>query len=224
MLILTSFLMQQNNRWLNVSPPLSWAPTVSHETPAHARLPEHLNCHPHPTPALCNPRLDSVWMCVHASLVCVKPTGVSGKHERAPCDIDNGCSQARHWAAIFALMKSLPSLLPPVMCRLLCAAWATVAEPATRSQVHACEEPACVLIDPSATRALAFKFEIHLCSSFSLQPCIILHWLDSLPCTSAPHQKHPAQQGFVSVEHTDLSLTPCWRSTQSRGIGRSLLK
>lgn len=114
---------------------LSRAPTVSRETPAHARLPQHLNCHPHPTPALCNPRLDSVWVCVHASLayvcvrVCVKPTGVSGKHERAPCDTDNGCSQARHRAAIFALMRSLPSLLAPVFMRCL----GYVAEPATHS-------------------------------------------------------------------------------------------
>lgn len=147
-------------------------------------------------------------------------SGVSGKHERTPCDIDNRCSQARHQAAIFALMKSMPSLLAPVfMC---CLAYS--AEPATDSQVHACWEPACVLIDPSVTRALAFNFEIYLCSSFSSQPCIILHWLDSLPCTSAPHRKYPAKQGSVSVEHTDLSLTLCWRSIQSKGIGQSLLK
>lgn len=105
-------------------------------------------------------------------------------------------------------------------CLFLCAAWVAVQnQPHTRRCVRVGN-----LRDPSAARALAFKFEIYLCSSFSLQPCIILHWLDSLPCTSAPHQKYPAKQGSVSVEHTDLSLTPCWRSIQSRGIGRSLLK
>lgn len=41
------------------------------------------------------------------------------KHERTPSDTDNHCSKARHRAAIFVLMTSLPSLLVPVfMCWL----------------------------------------------------------------------------------------------------------
>lgn len=162
------------------------------------------------------------------------------KHERTPSDTDNHCSKARHRAAIFVLMTSLPSLLVPVfMCWL-----GYSIEPASDLQgcVYVCVcvggggelnqdtvlfcssqcsgkrsyktvcQPVFSLSSLKSTCFLSVCLSQSL--SLSLQPCILLHWLTSLPdsqahcftqCISAPHPNNQLSYlDTVSLQHTDL--------------------
>lgn len=117
---------------------------------------------------------------MRASCVCVADWQLR-KHKRTPSDTDNHCSKARHRAAIFVLMTSLPSLLVPVfMCWL-----GYSIEPASDLQGCVCRGwgggalfsfvaanvLASVLTKPSANLCSRFQVGIYLfslCLSFSL--------------------------------------------------------
>lgn len=92
MLILTSFFMQQNNRWLNVSPPLSRAPAASYETAAWLGSPPPFSNKPNNIWAVIESwhslyvtpfKLRLVCACRCAS-VCAQPTGFSGNLKGLP--------------------------------------------------------------------------------------------------------------------------------------------
>lgn len=163
------------------------------------------------------------------------------KHERTPSDTYNHCSEARHRAAIFVLMTSLPSLLVSVFMFWL----GYSIEPA--SDLQWCVFS--VLYQPMfwqvflqnrlPTCALAFKYEIYPFSlylwsslSLSLQPCILLHWLTSLfagtwlytHCIYAPHLNNQLSHlDTVSLQHTDLRVFERERSIQCQEIDWCLL-